>query len=309
MEEDRPAKRTVRKLWLEVVDSQRSHSGKEPLYLTMPGAVGREIELLVESGILRQRETGAIVEADAQRVVAVESSPNAMAELKKRFPGLSAVGESIQGLLKGSDLSKMPEGVHRKRCQAKVVNLDFNKPLGGTTHKGVPVWDELALIAKLGTLHREIAEPWFLFLTINAGITWAQAVQHAAVRFINENIQQREQFRSHCERVMGDDLLALVVDKKMIPDAANPRDRQRFLMAFVPKRIAWDASVTGWRLSTLENIHYGNDQGQAAMVTWIFRFDWDERTSSTPGEVYGEAVDSSLIVCSELTTDGEKITI
>lgn len=309
MEEDRPAKRAVRELWLDIVHEERGYSGTAPLYLTMPGAAGREIELLVERGILQQLDTGAIDDADAMRVVAVESSLNAMAELKKRFPGLSTTGGPMQDLLKGYDRTRMPDGRHRTWCQAKIVNLDFNRALAAKTHRGVPIWAELELVAKLATLHREDPEPWFLFLTVNASIPWAKVVQRAAVAFLNENIQRREQFRVNCERVLGGDLFALVVDRSGLPAEQDPRSRQRFLMAFVPKKIAAEVSVTGWRLETLQNIHYGNDTEHAAMVTWIFRLEWDQRAGSTPDAVYGEAVDSSLAHCLELTSDGQSVTV
>lgn len=309
MEEDRPAKQAIRNLWIDLVYEQRAFSGAAPLYLTMPGAVGREIDLLIERGLLRQLETGAIDDADAKRVVVVESSPNAMAELKKRFPGISALGDSVHGLLKGSDRTKMPEGIHRTRCQAKVVNLDFNKPLQAKTHQGVPAWDELELVVKLAMLHRATPESWFLCLTVNADMPWAQAVQRAAVRFVRENIERRAGFRADCERVLGVDLVTFVENSSDLVADQDARDRQRFLMAFVPKKIASEATPAGWRLSTLENIHYGGTSGHAPMVTWIFRFDWNQRTGSTPDQVYGEAVDSSLANCCELSEDGQRSAI
>lgn len=309
MGEDRPDKRAVRDLWLTIIEAEKEYSGPVPLYLTMPGAAGHEIGLLVERDILRVSETGAIEDPDGIRVVAVESSPNAMAELKKRFPGLSAVDSPIQDLLKGFDRTKMPEGKHRKRCQARIVNLDFNGALEAQTHRGVPVWHQLELVVKLAAIHRENPEPWFLFLTFNAHIHWAKVVQRAAVSFVRENVERWEPFRLGCERVLGKDLLSALLGGSRLPAEGDSRSRQRFMMVFVPKKIASEVGPVGWRTETVANLHYGDDVKRAAMVTWIFRFEWDERTASTPDAVYGEAVTSSVANCSELTPEGDTLAI
>ncbi len=64
-------------------------------------------------------------------------------------------------------------------------------------------------------------------------------------------------------------------------------------MAFVPKRIADLVRTQGWRVETVHNIAYGGS-GHASMVTWVLRFHWDLRVTSTPDAVYRDSVRSVL---------------
>lgn len=84
MNEGRPEKAIVRSLWLEKVRSYRITYPADtvPLYLTLSGAEGRDIELLAAEGIIRRTEVGAIVEDDQQLVVAIESNTAAVLRLQ-----------------------------------------------------------------------------------------------------------------------------------------------------------------------------------------------------------------------------------
>src|SRR4051812_9831469 len=89
MAADRPQKSAVRGLWLEVaIHYSNAYSDDEyPLFLTLSGAEGRDIRLLIDHGLVEVTETGAIAAATKHRVIAVESSGRAAAELQKSFPG------------------------------------------------------------------------------------------------------------------------------------------------------------------------------------------------------------------------------
>ena len=74
MQSQRPAKDAVRELWADiVVRRQEERREKVPLYLTLAGAEGYDIELLIKKGVIEQTKTGAIVDAEDLTVVAVES--------------------------------------------------------------------------------------------------------------------------------------------------------------------------------------------------------------------------------------------
>lgn len=309
MAADRPPKRTVRELWMTVIEEEQGHAGATPLYLTLCGAAGHEIDLLIERGILQTTSTGAIDEAYAGRVVAVESSKNAMADLKKKFPGLDALGVRVEELLAGFERGSMPQGINRRRSQAKIVNLDYNGDLDARSVAGAPVWLQLELVVKLAVLHRENPSTWYLFLTVNSAIGWTSPIQQAAVLFLKENIDSFAQFRDQCTRLFEPSTLDGILNGRLVPSNLDATGRQRFLMAFVPKRIAADVTHEGWRLVTVANIHYGDDDLHSAMVTWIFRFDWDPSARSRPMTVYREVVGSILERCAELTEDGERVDI
>jgi hypothetical protein len=242
-------------------------------------------------------------------VVAIESSKNAMADLKKKFPGLDALGVPVQDLLAGFDRASMPQGTNKKRSQAKIVNLDYNGDLDAQSVAGSPVWLQLELVAKLAVLHRENPATWYLFLTLNASIGWAATIQRSAVRFLGENIERFAQFRERCGRLFDAPVLDQILSGQAVPSSLDTTSRQRFLMAFVPKRIAADVTPEGWRVETVANIHYGDGVDHSAMVTWIFRFNWDPRARSSPMAVYSEVVGSVLENCAELTPEGERLEI
>src|SRR5687768_1760526 len=87
---ERPAKSAVRSLWIEeltVESKQRTDEGI-PLYLTLPGSEGRDILMMIQSGLIKQTEVGSIAESDVDKVVAVEYDNEAIASLTRRLPGL-----------------------------------------------------------------------------------------------------------------------------------------------------------------------------------------------------------------------------
>jgi hypothetical protein len=51
-------------------------------------------------------------------------------------------------------------------------------------------------------------------------------------------------------------------------------------------------------------MRYGGN-GTAPMVTWIFRFHWDQRTQSEPDAVYQQCVNEILEEAKYITDDGD----
>src|SRR5262245_5935547 len=131
MAADRSEKRTIRTYWINAVSSYRNRrsAAGEPLYLTLSGAEGTDIERLAEAGIIERTETGSIAPESFGCVVAVESSIAAFAKLQRKFAGLEVIRASIRDLLQGDGLLRYPQGRQLNYCRARVINLDLDQVL------------------------------------------------------------------------------------------------------------------------------------------------------------------------------------
>src|SRR5436190_18056504 len=106
MEEDRPEKITIRKLWVDLVEVEQLNYERtdQPLYLTLSGAEGKDIAALCARGVLRTTEVGAVVPEDQNKIVAVEANAPAVLALQRKFPGLKIVESRIESLLRSPNL-------------------------------------------------------------------------------------------------------------------------------------------------------------------------------------------------------------
>jgi hypothetical protein len=131
MAAERPEKATVRKLWVEEIARVNGtpDPGGVPLYLTTPGALGMDIALLVENGILELEENEAVKEPEKLRLVAIESSLLANAKLRKKFPGIRILETDLRSALKAENMMNFPEKPNRPLFRARVVNLDLETRL------------------------------------------------------------------------------------------------------------------------------------------------------------------------------------
>src|SRR5438128_8562239 len=157
MAAERPEKATMRSLWVEEVCRADSAGATDrvPLYVTLPGAHGRDIQALVDRGVLALSETGAVGDIADMRVVAIERSANALVELGKRFPGLKILDQSLEALLHSTGSFKWPRGEHHQLFRAQVINLDLDEPLKAPTQEGQLSFPSLALIRKDATIHAD----------------------------------------------------------------------------------------------------------------------------------------------------------
>lgn len=299
MAAERPEKTTMRSLWVEEVCRADSTAApaRVPLYLTLAGAQGRDIQALVDRGVLELTETGAVENVADVRVVAIERSANALVELAKRFPGLKIIDQSLDALLHSTGALTWPRGEHHQLFRAQVINLDLEEPLKARTQEGQLSFPSLALIRKVATIHA--AEPcveWTLCLTLHGEVAWTQEQDTLACRFLAENFARDEQFAADARAALGNDLYEAIATT---PASAKVRSRsraeqQRVLCALVPKRIAYEAHALGWKVTTTENLRYGGSGQRAPMATWIMRFEWDPRASAEPDTVYREALALTL---------------
>lgn len=110
MAEERPAKRTVRSLWLvEHALYDALYPNNDPLLVTLCGEEAREIRMLIEVGLIKLTEVGAIASESQDRVVAIERNPRAVLKLQKQYPGLKIIQQDFRALIGGDSLRRFPQ--------------------------------------------------------------------------------------------------------------------------------------------------------------------------------------------------------
>lgn len=307
MAADRPEKATVRQLWVEEVArvDGTPDPGDVPLYLTTPGALGKDIALLIEHGILELEENEAVKEPEKLRLVAIENSLIARVELRKRFPGIKVLETDLRSVLKAENMMNFPDKSQRPLFRARVVNLDLEDPLEAEVADGQLRFPLLTLVHKIAVLHTEPAVDWTLCLTMHGEAIWHGHSAKKACDFLIANFERDATFAAQAQVTLGLDVFdAICTGRGRVLKELERRDQRLVLMVLVPKRIAFDAHRYGWSVDTVENLHYGGAGNKAGMVTWILRFKWDERATTEADVLYGEALARILARRGHITARG-----
>lgn len=307
MEEERGEKRVIREFWLREAQQyvEVFPQDEDPVYLTLSGAEGRDIQLFVDHGLLRVEENGAVAEEDQTKIVAVESSPQALLQLQDLFPGLKIVGKNFQDVVGGPNLFNWPGHEDQIHCRARVVNLDLNGELKAVNEQGRVMFPVITWIDKLARLHaREPQRDWTLCLTLHGELQWDTHACSFVQRFLRDNFERESSFADACKCHVG---VALVTDIS----AAAPIDfstlplatQQQVLMIVVPKLIAQRVHDQGWKVRTVRNLRYGGGD-HAPMVTWIIRLAWDADALASPGATLREALTGIFHAVGSVLEDG-----
>jgi hypothetical protein len=307
MGEERPDKETMRRLWVELVADVDSDAKGPPLYLTLPGAQGLDVQRLVDAGLVRLAENGAIHAEDAWKIVAVESNNDAFLALKRRLPGLRVLNENIRGVLASTGPLTWPRGDHERWCRARVVNLDLNSSLRcERDEQSGLIFPTMQLIWKLARLHlKEPALDWVLCLTVAARIEWSVDDCEFVQRFLRENFLQEEQFAADCRSFLGGKLFdALIASEPVDMNSLSRGEQQAILMVFVPKKIVSETYTQGWRVTTTRNIRYGGRGGSQRMASWVIRFIREPRVTAEPKAIYSECLADALVGVGTIAPDG-----
>lgn len=284
--------------------AQESSAGGEPLYLTLPGAGGRDIQLLIDEGLITLTEVNSIVEEDQGKVVAVENNNQAIAALQRKFIGLRIKEVPFQNLIRGEEQFRWPEGEDEVVCRAKVINLDLNSPLRAQPRGGDVVFPVLAWIRKLCQIHaKQPRIDWTLCLTLHG--VWPENINRYMRDFLCENLDREALFAEGCREFLGEELFQLTT-RDDGPDFTNldRNDQQKLIMVMVPKIIARLVHNEGWRVRTERNLRYGGGE-RAPMVAWIVKFTWGDDMIATPDTIYREALRDILSGSGVVTEDGE----
>jgi hypothetical protein len=297
----------MRLLWLGEVQALSANAPEtdDPWYLTLPGAEGKDIEVLVEAGLVELTETQSIAETDVYKVVAVEKNTRAVAALQRRFAGLRIKEVDFRSLIRAEGHFSWPDGDDERLCRARIVNLDLDAPLAAVIGETGIMFPILAWIDKLFWIHsRPPALNWTLCLTLHAALPWAPEVCQYASDFMRDNAGREPAFRDQCAAFLGDALFSRVTSTPA-PDYTTMdfTQQQRVLMILVPKLIALHVHGKGWRVSTPHNISYGGG-GQAPMASWIIRFTIDPEAAAQPDATYRDALRGILANVKTINDDG-----
>jgi hypothetical protein len=307
MAAERPEKRTMRELWVAKTKTvEQEFPGSVPLYLTLSGADGRDIESHIAEGIIKRNEVGGIHEDYLAKIVAIESSPEAVLALQKTFPGLKILEQSIQELVRSASAVAWPTGTDVEHCRARIINLDLNHPLSSEIESGHLAFPLLTFVAKFSQLHATAPRlDWFLYLTLHGEITWAPEVCNAIQAYLAENCAAEPAFATACRTLLGDALFTQVTQHQSatLPSLSSV-DQQKILMALVPKKISQLVIPQGWRVATTANLRYGGAGGRAPMVTWILEFRSDPRATVTPQAVYRDSLKGVLTRSGHIAENG-----
>jgi hypothetical protein len=303
MRSDRPAKTAIRRKWLEVLREVVTHEPPRPVYLTLAGAEGKDVQLLIDENLISLTETGAIAEESANFCVAVESSLPAVAELQRRYPGLRILRQNIQGVLRGESLLSYPGGDDRLNCQAHVVNLDLQATLDGQIANGDAPFPILRWIEKFGTLHLECPfRDWHLLLTLNASVQWPDDVCRWVCDFLRENFATVTEFRARAAQILDPEIFQTIENGGSVSfGTLHLSLRQRLLLVLIPKAIGNYLCSQGWDLTTQFSAEYSGT-GDAPMVTYIFAL--KRGTGGTRANAYRRAVSQCLTTVQRITPEG-----
>lgn len=308
MSAERPAKSTIRDLWVDVVRRRKSGVGSNiPFYVTLPGAAGLDLKHLIDHGLIATTESGAIADKDNRRVIAVEKDSLAVLELQRSFPGLKILQSDIYSRLHGSSPIVFPTGQGKDPFIAAVINLDFNDSF--LFRNGVfPI---LEAVVKIATLQTAQSPPydWTLLLTVQGEVRWPGDTQLAAQRFLAEQCTLCPPYDQGCKRLFGDPLYGRInAEPPVAMHICERVDQQHILMAFVPAQIIRRVYTMGWRVEVTHNLRYGGEAGNTApMATWIMDFVRDPRAASTPHTVLTDGLGTVLQGAGRVTEDGDLV--
>lgn len=303
MAADRPEKVYMRELWAEYVAEAREADaeGELPWYLTLPGAHARDIICLAEKGLIARTETGAIAEGDAGKITAIESNRKAQDSVRDIIPGVQTA--SLSSLLKGSSSLVFPGKKERRGFRARVVNLDFN---GSLILNKQLTGDQLIWVEKITQMHSEDGPfNWVLCLTLSARMNWDEDVCEAVSQWLADNFVNHDEFRTRAEALLGAEFVNDIVSGTAVKFGGLPAAmRQRVLMTVVPKSLIQRHTPKGWRIAVEHSLCYGNDETTHPMVSFVFRFQFDDEIFKRPTAAYAAGMKVAVSETRELLEDG-----
>lgn len=306
MHADKDEKRAIREFWVAILKELGALTGPYPVYFTMPGAEGKDVELLVARKLILTTETGAIDPRSVNYCVAIENSPKAVLELQKRFPGLRILEQNVQSVLRGNSPLSYPENTEQRAyCQAHVINLDLQATLSGEMNNADPFFPVLRWIEKFGTLQTQADHlRWHLFLTLNATIEWPLELSAWVSNFLTSNLSEVIEFENRAKELLhGNVFEALKAGESIDFSTLELSQKQRTLLAIVPKAIIYYLSRQGWSVETRLNAEYSG-AGGAPMVTYVFTLTRKPGTIDH-SKLYKDSVSQCLISTSRVNANGQ----
>lgn len=280
MADDRPAKDVVRQWWVQQVQQRKLEAIALNVraYLTLPGGDGRDIQALIDAGVIAVTEAGVITDVDTKLLVAYEANTRTAAQVKRTFPNLDVQPRSIEAELGGTALDNYPDSKTKKRLRALVVNLDYNcswKPDGSGEVSTLATVEKLAKIH--GPAPQRQAVNWCLALTLHAQLDGAQAGLTLHLRYLREQAEHHPALKALIEAGAP-----WIMDPKGTLKALSAVEVQIFLMLLVPTKLA-NLTEQGWELVADHIAAYGHDVAhRAPMVTFVISLAHDPHVTGSP---------------------------
>jgi len=321
MADDRPAKQAVRRgMWLDALKRRAStRSGEVPLYVTLAGAEGRDIDMMVDEGLIELTETGAIASKSLRTVIAIESNSDARSQLLEKFYGLEVLPDRFESLIRGDSQIRYPTGRDIEVWRSAVINLDLNQPLVIEQRGDDSVACGLIEnVVKIATIQRSTPQEggWSLLLTLHGALLVRDAeertkVSRALAHILEVNFAASSAFAERFVGLTGaqpdaDWLEGICTIRGTDDDPATEAHRQLTLLMLVPKLIVDRTAGMGWAISVTESAHYGG-QGDAPMVTWSIDFS-PTSSAGTSGRI-ASALSSVGNSVSLIEVDGTKVAV
>lgn len=295
MESQRPEKVYIRKRWLAVIKAvEKKYKKSEiPLYLTLPGSDGYDIQMLIDHDLIELTDVKSVKEKDIQKVIAIEKNNKAVLNLQKKFIGLRIEEQSLESILKGVGLQSWPSKKEKEIFKAHIINLDFDGSLNSNDINGTVEIKEIEWINKICLIKKEQKlDAWTLFLTLNASKSSLKKYMIDFIRaFLNDNINRSSDFSDLSKKFLNKKIFTKLKDNSDLKlSDLSDEDCRMLFMVFIPKYISNKVHTEGWRLTTDFNLHYGDGKKRAPMVSWCITFTYDN--SPTPNEIYIKSIKS-----------------
>jgi hypothetical protein len=310
MTAERPEKAVVRQLWIEKIaahyQKKKNENSTERLYLTLCGAEGRDLDMLVDQGIIERTETGSLTRDSAQMVAAIENSALAVSHLLRKFPGLKVHPQSYESLLHGSNPTRFPQGINEELCRSRVINLDLNSPLLAEESNDRIRFPLMDFIHKFSTIHIAGEKwDWSLLLTLHGELPWGEPIWKFVTNYLLQNFKDVPEFMEAASEILGKDVADALKKKNIEVLCAAEDAHQRLLLALVPKLIAEKLREQRWSIDVDWSFSYGGSSS-APMVTWAIDFSRAPQ-EATPAQIYADNVARILERAGAIDADGNKI--
>jgi hypothetical protein len=303
----RPEKQKMRSLWADKFKAIKDQYPQSdvPLYLTLSGAEGLDIQFFIEQGLIEITEVGSIAEIDQNKIVAVERNKRAVIKLQSKFIGLEIIEADFNSIISGSGPLAFPTGKNETKCRARIINLDLDSSLDAQKVDDAIIFPVLEWIKKICTIHSAKDHcDWILCLTLDARLNWNEQISSYIRDFIVNNINHDATFASSCLKIMGEDLYSLIHSSGKINFSILTRNQQQIInMIFVPKLIAKLIAGDNWKVFTESNLFYGSD-GYAPMVSWIMHFTWESQPVP-PDHLYRSSLHEIFSHIGTIREDGQ----